>query len=265
MSTPAPLLAALLFIGPNGSLRAEQEPHIREILGVILETIELEPDDQVLAGKSLHPGHREALSRLIAGELPDVRETPEYLVPPNAVVIDDVKTSGRMAFVQLTYGPVPRVPGLQCGQAITMALRREANWEVDENHTWVKCANSGAPANSSNEERLREVCRLAMSQLRVEPRVRVVADPRLAPEARAMLNGLTEVAEAAAVQTPDFLLPPDHFKIHALTVAGEVATFEATWGPVPRHATRSCGTNVTMRLRRRSGGWFFEDITYRVC
>jgi hypothetical protein len=236
-----------------------------EVLRALLSAIELRPDDKVAAGSRLDLAAKEDLRAALDGNLSPILSSPGYLIAYNIVTIDDVWIDGQTATVRVTYGPVPRDPRRECGQRITFVLKRATTWTLAEDETWVECAFRPARVASEEEETLREVFRLAMTEWGVGPEVKVVAGSKLSPIARRVLAGAGRVYSVEEVRTSEYAFPRDTIQLDKLTITADIAEVRAWKGPLSLRPTHDCGTGLSVRMRRRSEGWTFLESSVTVC
>ena len=236
-----------------------------DVLRALIQHIEWAPEDRIAAHPRLDTTLLEDLRAVLGDRLSPLVSSPGYLIADNVVTIDDVEVKADTAFVTVTYGPVPAKPLVECGTKITFVLHRADKWEVDHDKAWARCAFAGKRAPTDEEEELREVFRLAMSEMHVGLGVKFVAGRGLSPLARRVLAAATTIYAAADVATSEFTLPTNHIFLSKLAIDGRTASIEATRGPVPAHATLACGTGHIIQFRREGPGWALAEHTFRVC
>jgi hypothetical protein len=239
--------------------------HAQDVLRALIEHIEWAPEDRIAAHPRLNPTLLEDLRAVLGNRLSPLVSSPGYLIADNVVTIDDVEVKGDTAFVTVTYGPVPAKPLVECGTKITFVLHRLDKWQVDKDKAWAKCAFAGTRAPTDEEEALREVFRLAMSEIHVGLGAKFVAGRELSPLARRVLAAATNIYDAADVATSEFTLPKDHIILSKLTIDGRSASIEATRGPVPANPTLACGSGHIIRFRREGQGWAIAEHKFVVC
>jgi hypothetical protein len=262
------LLHLLAELRQSSPPRPTPEPSAahRELIGTVLDGIQLDPGDKVVPGADLDPVRRSALESLL---IPSTLENRRPL-PAATVVVESVSASTDRAAVVLTYGPVPDVPRTRCGVSLRLPLKRvSTRWSVVEDGVYANCANLGVSpivhAAGGHELRLREVFLLALSHTRLDNDARIIADDHLPPAARTMLLELGPILKPEEVLTEQFSLPPNSFKLSKLELNGDTALVEGTAGPYPRDSSLSCGTTYRLVLRAVQGGWAIVDIKMTVC
>jgi hypothetical protein len=267
------VLAVLLAISPahswlaaaTGRSAQAATTRVEDVLRALLQFIELTPDDRVAAGAFLDANHKEDLRAALDGDLSPLLSSPGYLIAANVVTVDEVEVKTDSAIVKLTYGPVPADPRIECGRRLTFVLRRTTTWEVDADKVWAKCAFQGKRADSEEDEELREVFRLAMSQWEVGLDVKLVAGEPLSVAARRVLASAGALNERE-VRTNDDIVPLGFIRLDKLTVTGGTAEVTASRGPVPVAVAGDsrCG-KISARLRREGQGWAFAEAGETVC
>jgi hypothetical protein len=237
----------------------------RDVLRAFIEHVEWAPDDRIAAHPRLDPKLLEDLRAVLGDRLSPLLSTPGYLVAANVVTIDDVDVKGDDATVVVTYGPVPAKPLVECGTQITFVLHRANGWLVNDDNAWARCASRGKRAATDAEEELREVFRLAMSELRFGLNKKFVAGRSLSPLARRVLAAATTIYSDADVATSELRLTADAVVLSKLTIDGRVASIEGTSGPMAARGTLDCGQGFVIRFRRAGQGWVLERNSQIVC
>jgi hypothetical protein len=246
-----------------------QTPSIAEsedILRAVVAYIQMKPEDRIIAGLALDPSNT-AFQGLHANRARFGQGDDVNLVPPDRVVVENVTVDGAIATVVVTYGPVPATPRLDCGQMITIPLRRvsASRWRVEEDGIWIKCWTDQPQELSADEARLLEAIRLVASQVGWAPSIRAVAGPQLSPRARRLISQLVPLKAADDVSDSTFVLPRDHVRFSSVQFTEDQVSIELTHGPVPREATLACGATSRIQLRRRAAGWFVASSSVTVC
>ena len=248
--------------GPVERVPSRRHPELAEIFGAVLDAMDLDPDEEVFAGKHLDPTSREAVTALLGRELREVPTDPLLRVPANGVVVEWLTATEKTGHVIVTLGPVPLAWEVRCGVTLAVPLSRmQKRWTATA-ETPAACANPTRGHPEAAPNRLTDVLRLAMTAISGEgPAPRLLSGPTLSVEAREVLAQFGPVIDADKLETPEFRVPAGHFKLTTLSADGATALVEGVTGPVPQANNGGCGTGHTIRFKRQAGGWAVQHVT----
>ena len=248
--------------GPVERVRSKRHPELAEIFGAVLEAMNLDPDEEVFAGKHLDAISREAVAALLGRELRDVPTDAVLRVPAKGVVVEWLTATEKTGRVIVTLGPVPVAWEVRCGVSLAVPLARmQGRWTASA-ETPAACANPtrGHPETAPNL--LTDVLRLALTAISGQgPAPRLLSGRALSVEARDVLAQFGPVMDADKFETSEFRVPAGHFKLITLSADPATALVEGVSGPVPQANNGGCGTGHTIRFKRMAGGWAVEHVT----
>lgn len=118
----------------------------------------------------------------------------------------------------------------------------------------------------AGESEARKAAAAALSLADPQVETTIAFGPECDAKTRRLFEGLRPAATLTGTDSLRFL-PENVIRIDQFVVTPDTATFTAIRGPVLRHEQHSlsCGTALTVTLRRDEHGWIVGPLTVRTC